>query len=491
MVPAMAFMAWSLTLLRQRRLAIYNQADLTSGYRVELAVRALLQDGIARDGLVLGSADGWGASGDGNTRGVEAALKRKDRLVSVDGAGIGFNNVNSINTNNSSSSSRQREGGPRRGAHLTPAMDNKPWERTSAGSVQIDVSSATAALQDHRPDASDVASATITVTTSSGRQLHVRQGDYIAVDLEDVTHPALQAAEAVFSDAGKVAPPSPLLRLIHSHFLGRVRRNIHLERLQLKLADSQATGSLSWIDVKYGVWARRAEMAAVEAATGRSKMKVERRIRFENLLAQSREQAGMARNLLLEFWCGLAEKVPDLSRMQVIGSRINVAIRDATWTFEQLMSIASNNAAVMRAYADFLLEIANNPGRAQELLSDAEQVEEEASRARDMFRGTEVLFGAAAPDFALSSESVGFLRVSSDMHNLGTITHCNSAAMRMFGYARRELLGRPLDSLIPEPVGGVHNLILAQHLDDGKERVMGVSRTACTAPVTFSRCDLI
>ena len=50
--------------------------------------------------------------------------------------------------------------------------------------------------------------------------------------------------------------------------------------------------------------------------------------------------------------------------------------------FEQLLELAPHSAPVMRAYADFLLDVANDPRKAMQLLTAAEQVEDDELKAR-------------------------------------------------------------------------------------------------------------
>ena len=57
-----------------------------------------------------------------------------------------------------------------------------------------------------------------------------------------------------------------------------------------------------------------------------TKMTVEKRMRFEALLARSSIQVANARQLVFSFWAALAEKRPDLSKLQRLGLDINTAL---------------------------------------------------------------------------------------------------------------------------------------------------------------------
>lgn len=58
----------------------------------------------------------------------------------------------------------------------------------------------------------------------------------------------------------------------------------------------------------------------------------------------------------------------------------------------------------------------------------------------------------------------------------GRIEAFNAAAERMFGYTERELLGRNISVLMPEPHKSKHDRYIHHHLDTGERRIIGVGR---------------
>lgn len=73
---------------------------------------------------------------------------------------------------------------------------------------------------------------------------------------------------------------------------------------------------------------------------------------------------------------------------------------------------------------------------------------------------------------AVESAPSGLLMVDQD----GRIVLVNREIERLFGYAREELLGRPVDTLVPEGMRGDHAGFRKSFLDDPRVRAMGAGR---------------
>lgn len=142
------------------------------------------------------------------------------------------------------------------------------------------------------------------------------------------------------------------------------------------------------------------------------------------------------------------------------------------------MLYVSCSATVMRNYADFLLELSNNPRKAQQLLEDAEQMEDDASRAHAVAQASNVQFYQVVSNFDLSADSVALMKVSSESGRLGTITHVNGQACKLFGFSQLELMAKSLSDLIPQPIGTVHNSMMSSFLLTGAMRFIGVPRVS-------------
>jgi two-component system sensor kinase FixL len=60
--------------------------------------------------------------------------------------------------------------------------------------------------------------------------------------------------------------------------------------------------------------------------------------------------------------------------------------------------------------------------------------------------------------------------------SVGRITRFNQAAERMFGYAEAELLGEPVDRLMPEPYRTEHSAFVKRYQETGNKKIIGIGR---------------
>jgi hypothetical protein len=176
--------------------------------------------------------------------------------------------------------------------------------------------------------------------------------------------PSVRAATRLMDEGLAAHSGSGLMELFAAAFHGGTRGNTHLERVHLRAAAAKADPA-SELDVHFAVWARLADLADAASGAGGGKLTVERRVEFEALLGQSRAAVSRLRHLMLQFWSTLAERHPSLSALQDVGLQINEGIAGADAVFRQLLALCPNSPSVMRAYAEFLAEVSNDPRKGE------------------------------------------------------------------------------------------------------------------------------
>lgn len=60
--------------------------------------------------------------------------------------------------------------------------------------------------------------------------------------------------------------------------------------------------------------------------------------------------------------------------------------------------------------------------------------------------------------------------------SVGRIQSVNPAAERMFGYSADEMLGQPINMLMPEPYRTQHDGYLVRHMTTGEKKIIGIGR---------------
>ena len=280
-------------------------------------------------------------------------------------------------------------------------------------------------------------------------------------------------AERILKEGAELFSTSAIMCIFLGAFMFEPRDNKHLERLQLHAANDRA----DWfeIDVAAFLAQRNVLLEESEHAANKGKMTVKLRMHFEALQARADANVADSRTHILAFWTMLCERHPDLTALVNKGTEIYKATRLAESDYKDLLVMAPLSVPTLRKYAVFLAEVVSNPALGEELLEDADQLEDEATRASGV-SAEDIVFGASL-DFDLTTDGIALVTVSSSGDNIGTITDANVAALILFGYAqnKREVLGRNVNVIIAEPFATVHDHFLADFAVGGVLRISGRS----------------
>lgn len=81
-----------------------------------------------------------------------------------------------------------------------------------------------------------------------------------------------------------------------------------------------------------------------------------------------------------EFWVEMLKPEPSLSRLNEIGDAVKTYTALCETCFQKQLSLSPNSVQTLRRYAQFLLEVSNNPGKSMKLSQQAEDLEDLASK---------------------------------------------------------------------------------------------------------------
>ena len=103
---------------------------------------------------------------------------------------------------------------------------------------------------------------------------------------------------------------------------------------------------------------------------------------------------------------------PDLGRMNELSTEINKSMSQAHDAFRALMRMNASSIPVLRMYAGFLLDLANEPDQARLMLTRADELEDLQSKNHSE---------TATLDLSALDDRHSIISISGDHKTLGTI----------------------------------------------------------------------
>jgi PAS domain S-box-containing protein len=192
---------------------------------------------------------------------------------------------------------------------------------------------------------------------------------------------------------------------------------------------------------------------------------------MQKTMADAKKYDEQAVRHTLSFWDVLLSSHPDLNRMNDLVEMINMNMSSAYESFRRLMRLSGGNSIpVLRMYAGFLLDVANDPVLGHELLVRAEELEDQQSK--DHSEGTqETANGVPSLD-----DRHAIVSISGELKKLGTIFQVNATALRLLGYNKYEMINRNVTVIVPAPFAQHHHSYLRRYMDLGDASVLNKSR---------------
>lgn len=194
-------------------------------------------------------------------------------------------------------------------------------------------------------------------------------------------------------------------------------------------------------------------------------------IQMQKALSDAKKYDELSVRHTLAFWDVLLSSQPELIRMNDLAESINTTMISAYDAFRRLMRLSGGNSIpVLRMYASFLLNIANEPDHGLELLSRAEELEDQQSKehSEGAMDG-----GGVGPTL---DDRHAIVSISADMKRLGQIVQVNATALRLLGYSKYEMLNRNVSMMIPVPFATHHQNYLRRYMELGDSAILNKSR---------------
>jgi len=162
-------------------------------------------------------------------------------------------------------------------------------------------------------------------------------------------------------------------------------------------------------------------------------------------------------------------------RLHQLSTETNAAVTAAEGAFRELYALNSSSIAVIRLYAAFNLHVLSNTEKATVLTTEADRLEDLKSKDHSA-EGAGRLNILAESTLDIFSDSTAIVQLSASPRDVGSIVSLNASACKLFGYSRVQLERRSAFSLIPPPIGDMHERALQHYLATGEGSIVGFVR---------------
>lgn len=172
-----------------------------------------------------------------------------------------------------------------------------------------------------------------------------------------------------------------------------------------------------------------------------------------------------ATGLYIEFWTSIKttnENQEDVAKLNDLGTKINKVVEDIKNNFERMQKLKHNDELVIRLYSDFLLDILNEKekglyykNRLNEIEGSGEDLQVQGEKNLDLDH--------------LLSDDFQYIMISAEVEKPNIIKKVTTGICSLFGYAKDELIGQPIDILMPEQYQKLHKKILMNKIDEYKK----------------------
>ena len=116
------------------------------------------------------------------------------------------------------------------------------------------------------------------------------------------------------------------------------------------------------------------------------------------------------------------------------------------------------------------LQVMNNHVKAEHLSQQADDIEEAAAKTLAEKSANIVMFQQDNIESVdASRDDTAVITVTLSLSNIGVIDSANTAALTMFGYTKRDLVGKNVNTLIPFPLSAAHNDYILKFIMTGKQ----------------------
>ena len=190
---------------------------------------------------------------------------------------------------------------------------------------------------------------------------------------------------------------------------------------------------------------------------------------YEKMYNIFRDDLGKAASLYYEFWSSLyrshLQGTEDFNKLNNIGEKLNNLIKKIHENFNKLHNVKGDDLKVLNLYSLFLKNILNSKNKYDNLrpaFLDLCNI--------DKIQDKEVDYSNFDLKVLNNGDEYKYLVVSAEEENLGIILNISLNVCHIFGYNKKEILGKKANILMPEIYHNQFDNYLMQHTNEVKTR---------------------
>ena len=278
----------------------------------------------------------------------------------------------------------------------------------------------------------------------------------------------LQHAEMLYKNAVSKYPFNAKLRLSYAIFLYKRLNKKQKGTNEILLLNRYTTN----LEDSFLIY--RAQRFIEEENEGRSdsesNSKIVNSVTYKAILNNIKVLIGKITNYYIDFWTILAisdeSKSENFQKMSRIGTKISKFNEDLVSDFERLERVNLFDQDTIKLYSQYLSEILNNHTLANTYNNKLIELEQKRHQFNE-----ENLFDMNYKAMA-RSEDYKYIVISGAQNNFNIICNISLCICPMFGFSKEELIGKPLDFLLPELFSIHHKKMLVDKIEDFKKTIL-------------------
>ena len=178
-----------------------------------------------------------------------------------------------------------------------------------------------------------------------------------------------------------------------------------------------------------------------------------------------------ASQLYIDFWGQLLSSRlsgnEDLTKLNDYGSKINKIVEQINNSFQQIQKLKNNDYEILKLYYEFLNDILNDKEKANKLKSIIDDIDDIIENSE------ESEFGNLFVDSLGNNDEYCYIIVSGKDEKFGSIQNISLSSCLIFGFQKDELIGKPIELLIPDTFQEEHRKVMKNKLIEFKKNTFG------------------